>query len=458
MNTPTGQLATLPARVRSGEVRAIELASVALRRARDDPHNAFVTITDERATRTAQRIDSMLKSGVDPGPLAGITLGVKDVHDVAGVRTQHGCLAFADAPLAPASSEIVQCLEAAGAVIIGKTSTSELEFSATAENPVSGVTEHPTHAGHTPGGSSGGSAVAVAAGMVDLSTGTDGGGSLRIPASACGLPALKLSPNRISTQDGWGLSGAWGALSSAGVFTQDLPSLWLAYDVLLSAAFSGPWSDRLPSLRDAAIEGVRGPPPRVAWMPNLGWADPAPAVTGVCTDAIDALTDAGAIVTELDGFEMEDPALLWTRLAATGTRRWLEGHPARPDLSSVTPALQMLLDRWGDSDDQTLATARMEADSLRFELEVRLAGFTALLCPTTVGPPPLHIDAARARWVRNTYFFNLTQSPAGTIRAGSTSSGLPVGLQIIAVRGRDLDVVRTMAWVSEVLPRQGMRT
>jgi aspartyl-tRNA(Asn)/glutamyl-tRNA(Gln) amidotransferase subunit A len=451
--TPSGALAAHAAQIRSGEIRAIELTADALSAARDDPRNAFVTITGERATAGAERIDSMIESGIDPGPLAGIPLGVKDVHDVEGIRTHHGCLAFVDAPPAPANSTIVEWLEAAGAIVIGKTSTSELEFSATTENPLTGVTEHPTVAGRTPGGSSGGSAVAVATGMVDLATGTDGGGSLRIPASACGLPGLKLSPGRISTVDGWGQPAPWGSLTSTGVFGQDLHSTLLAYDILLRAA---PGEDNgQTSLQRAALEGTQGSPPRLAWMPNLGWAKPSPPVAAICSDAVDAMADAGAIVEEVKGFEMEDPALIWTRLAASLTRRWLERHPARPELGSVSPKLRMLLDRWGDPDDVALSKERLAADSLRTGLETRLRGFTALLCPTVVGLPPVHADAARAGWVRNTYYFNLTQSPAATISAGSTSDGLPVGLQIVSGRGRDSDVVRTMAWAAQVLSRRG---
>lgn len=430
----------------TNEVRAIELVHEALRRVDEDRWNAFVTVSAEVALHQAECIDDALAAGRDPGPLAGYILGVKDVHDVAGLKTMHGSKAFLGTAPSHGSSVVVERLRTAGAITIGKTVTSELEFSATSDNPITGRTEHPWLSGRTPGGSSAGSAVAVAAGLTDLATATDGGGSIRIPAAACGLPALKLSPGLVSAMDGWGLTNAWGDLSSPGVISRDLDLLWLAYDVLLGVDQSHP-----RSLQRAALMAHDGVRPRILWMPDLGWAAPTGEIAETCRKYVDLLSDAGAEVTELEGFMIDDPAPVWTRLASTGTIRWLERHPARPEISAISEPLASLLESWGRSYEEW-ERARKAADDLAAQYEDRMEDYDVLLSPTLVGPPPIHEHAYRAEWVKNTYFFNLVRAPAGTIPVGTTSEGFPVGLHLSARNGADRDLVRFMTWAITMSP------
>src|ERR1700736_4348674 len=187
--------------VRSGQLAARELVGHALKRidALNPRLNAFVALDADAAMRAATAIDESVAAGDDPGPLAGIPIGVKDLEDAAGFRTTHGSAGWEDSPAATVSSPLVERLVAAGCVVVGKTNTPELGWKADTVNPVFGATLNPWDMSRSPGGSSGGSAAAIAAGMVPLATGSDGGGSIRIPSACCGLSGMKPSLGRVPT-------------------------------------------------------------------------------------------------------------------------------------------------------------------------------------------------------------------------------------------------------------------
>ena len=199
MDFRTASVIDLAAQVRAGSLIAAELVDHALGRiAADNPAvNAFVAVDEGRARAAAEAVDATVAAGGDPGPLAGIPLAVKDLEDAAGYVTTHGSVAYADAPAATADSTLVARLVAAGCVVVGKTNTPELGWKADSENPLFGATRNPWNLEHTAGGSSGGSAAAIAAGMVPLATGSDGGGSIRIPSACNGLSGVKPSLGRV---------------------------------------------------------------------------------------------------------------------------------------------------------------------------------------------------------------------------------------------------------------------
>src|SRR5438270_8036213 len=188
-------VADLATAVRAGRQRARDLVQHSLDRIdADNPAiNAFVLVDGEGALAAADEIDRRVADGDDPGPLAGIPLGVKDLEDVAGLPTSQGSAVFAGGAPAAADSLLVSRLRAAGAVVVGKTNTPELGWQAQTTNQVFGATRNPWDRSRTPGGSSGGSAAAIAAGMVPLATGSDGGGSIRIPSALAGLSGFKAS-------------------------------------------------------------------------------------------------------------------------------------------------------------------------------------------------------------------------------------------------------------------------
>ena len=186
------------AAVRSREVSAREMVEGSL--AAIDAHkdlNAFVATDPERSLAEAELIDARLAEGEEVGPLAGIPIGVKDLEDAAGYVTTGGSMLYADDPPAAADSELVARLRSAGCVVMGKTNTPEFGWTGDTYNPLFGPTGNPWNPRRSPGGSSGGSAAALTAGLVPLCTGSDGGGSIRIPAAACGFTGFKSSLGRV---------------------------------------------------------------------------------------------------------------------------------------------------------------------------------------------------------------------------------------------------------------------
>src|SRR3954468_11963900 len=184
-------IAALASEVRAGQTTARDLVAHSIERieATNDEINAFVVVDFDGARAAAEEIDRQVAEGDDPGPLAGIPIGVKDLEDAIGFPTSHGSAAYMQAhgngrPVAT-DSVLVARLRAAGAIVVGKTNTPEMGWKPQTDNLAFGTTRNPWDTNRTPGGSSGGSAAAIAAGMVPLATGSDGGGSIRIPSAMC---------------------------------------------------------------------------------------------------------------------------------------------------------------------------------------------------------------------------------------------------------------------------------
>src|SRR5262245_37398456 len=213
--------------IRAGDVSSRELVELYLERIeRLDPElNAFRKVMSERALVDAQQADARKGAGEDR-PLLGVPIAVKDVQDVTGEVTQYGTDAFTTP--ATEDDELVRRLRAAGAVVIGKTNTPELAIMGDTEGPAFGITRNPWNTDRTPGGSSGGSAAAVAAGLCAAATASDGAGSIRIPASCCGLVGLKPQRDRISPES---LDGHWYGLSVLGFLTRSVADTALLLDV-----------------------------------------------------------------------------------------------------------------------------------------------------------------------------------------------------------------------------------
>src|SRR5215216_1581595 len=224
--------------IRAGEVSSRELVELYLERIErlDSELNAFRKVMAERALVDAQQADGRRAAG-DDRPLLGVPIAVKDVQDVTGEVTRWGTDAFSTP--AAQDSELVRRLRAAGAVIIGKTNTPELAIMGDTEGPAFGITRNPWNTDRSPGGSSGGSAVAVAAGLCAAGTASDGAGSIRIPASCCGLVGLKPQRGRISLAP---LDDHWYGLSVAGFLTRRVADTALLLDVAARQAPDGSYA------------------------------------------------------------------------------------------------------------------------------------------------------------------------------------------------------------------------
>jgi AtzE family amidohydrolase len=256
-----GSASAIAQEVRSGRISATALARTTLDRIRaaDAVLNAFTAITEARALAAASAVDAALARGADPGPLAGVPFAVKDLFDVRGLPTLAGSAINRDRPAANRDAAAVVRMQAAGAVLVGTTNMDEYAYGFSTENSHYGATRNPHDTERVAGGSSGGSAAAVAAGLVPITLGTDTNGSIRVPASFCGIWGLKPTYGRLSR------SGAFpfvASLDHIGPFARNVTDLALAYDALQGPDTADPaCSDRAPepalAQLDRGIEGLR---------------------------------------------------------------------------------------------------------------------------------------------------------------------------------------------------------
>jgi len=450
----------LAEQVRRQQVSSRELTEHALARieATNGEVNAFVAVDAEAALAQADAIDARVAAGEELGPLAGLPLGVKDTEDAAGFRTTKGSLLHADAAPATGDSVLVARLRQAGCVVIGKLNTPELAWKADTDNRVFGRTGNPWSLERSAGGSSGGSSAAVAAGMVPLATGSDGGGSLRIPGALCGLTTMKPSLGRVPA--GGAEPPGWADLSSKGVLVHTARDSAYVLDAVIGPEPTDLRALPMPddSWRDA-VEDLHAPR-KVIWSPTLGYAAVDPEIREVCEAAVRELEARGTEIVVIDDVYDEDPAIPWLMLSLTANLRVVQaaiaaGHGSWADLD---PALGAMLE-WAR--DTATPTTALESSDTAHHLNVRLVELfhqaPLLLTPTVAGQTPIGADPGTVHgvpdvsWVRFTYPFNLTRSPAGTVCAGFTADGMPVGLQVVGPQHADVAVLRLLAVLEETL-------
>ena len=451
MDFRTESVVDLAAQVRSGSRSASELVDQALAAiaAHNSTVNAFVAVDEARARAGAEAVDAKVAAGEDPGPLAGIPLGVKDLEDAAGYVTTHGSVAYADRPPATQDSALVARLVAAGCVVVGKTNTPELGWKPDTENPLFGATRNPWNLEHTAGGSSGGSAAAIASGMVPLATGSDGGGSLRIPSSACGLSGMKPSLGRVPS--GGAHPPDWQNLSTKGPMARRLSDLVTALEVVV-----GPDPTDLRSLPRpeaswlAALQDPH-PPARVAWSPTLGYAEIDDEVRTMCQRAIDVLADLGSDVVQVDTVFDEDPVDSWLTLSGVYNLRTHHDLIGTEAWGQVDPVLRMVIEGAASTGPLDVVRAEDACHTLNLRLVDLFHDVRLLVTPTMAAvPPPRSLGGAgmingaqEYNWVKMTYAFNMTRSPAATVCVGLSNAGVPVGLQLVGPQHADLVVLRT---------------
>lgn len=449
----------LAEQVRRGERSAVELCQISLDRiAEVDPAvNAFVAVDAELALEQAAAVDQVVASGGDPGPLAGIPIGVKDLEDALGFPTTHGSPLFEEALAAQADSPLVARLRRAGCVVVGKTNTPEFGWTSRTENALHGLTRNPWNLDHSPGGSSGGSAAAIAAGMVPLATGSDGGGSIRIPSAACGLSGMKASLGRVPT--GGNEPPGWLELSSKGPMAASIRDVAAALDVAV-----GPEQSDLASLPrpDAPLrDAVTDPhlPAVVGWSPDHGWSEVDQEVRSACEVAIAAIADAGIEVVEIprlfDGDCVED----WFGIVCTCLARSMEELSGHHRFDEVDPVLRTLVERGRSTSGIDVVRALDAAHRLNLRLVEAFHDVRLILSPTTAGvTPPVDLGGLGLingrqdpNWVRFTYVFNMTRSPAATVPVGLSAAGLPIGLQVVGPQHADHVVLRATAAIEDLI-------
>ena len=453
----TVSVEALVAMIRERSLSALAVTEHALERieALNPALNAFVAVDADSARRQAQAIDERLDAGEPVGPLAGVPIGVKDLADAAGFVTTKGAMHLRDSEPVTEDSVEVARMRAAGCVVIGKTNTPEFGSVGDTYNRVFGATFNPWNDERSAGGSSGGTASAIAAGMVPAGTGSDGGGSIRIPSSVCGLSGLKASQGRVPS--GPPPSGLLD-LSCVGPMAKRIRDVALCLDVVI-----GPHPCDLRSLpapeeswRDALNSPT--PPARALWAPSIDGGAVDSEITAACAAAVERLAAEGVEIIECDStLDMSMSAFLTLFYGALigPAFQHLRDTDAWDDVTEFLAA--MLEAAYERCTLESVSQARARAAELSMELAALMDGCDVMLLPTLVGQTPVPAGQGSingepiADWLRFTPLANLTRRPAGTVCCGFTSDGMPIGLQAVGHQTADVTVLETLAVLEDML-------
>ncbi|MFE7269880.1 amidase [Streptomyces sp. NPDC057623] len=432
---------------RKGEFSPVDATRATLERAeRIQPEvNAFTRLTADEALARAGESTERWRRGEPAGLVDGVPVTVKDILLMRGGPTRKGSKTIPEQGRWDEDAPSVARLRAHGAVFLGKTTTPEFGWKGVTDSPLAGVTRNPYDPTRTAGGSSGGAGAAVALGAGPLALGTDGGGSVRIPAAFCGVFGLKPTYGRVPLYP----ASAFGTLAHVGPMTRDAADAALLLDVI-GTPDSRDWSALPPapgSFAAGLSGGVRGL--RVAYSPSFGGQVAVrPAVAAAVRRAVERLAGLGAYVEETDP-DFTDPVDAFHALWFTGAARVTQ-HLGPHQRELLDPGLREIC----DAGARLTALDYLAAVDVRMELGRRMGRFhdtyDLLVTPTL----PLTAFEAGAEvpkgsghrrwtgWTPFTYPFNLTQQPAATVPVGTDGDGLPIGLQLVAARHRDELVLR----------------
>jgi len=448
-------LIDLLAALDAGKLSSLELSNAVLERieATQPTLNAFTAMRDPELVQSeASASDDRRRRG-DARPLEGVPLGVKDLEDVAGMITSNGSAAFRD-NLAERDSVQVERLRAAGAIVVGKTNTPEFGYTALTKNVLFGTSRNPWNLERTPGGSSGGSSAAIAGGVVPIATASDGGGSIRIPASCTGTFGIKGSFGRVpkAPKRFWDIdqTSVWGPL------TRTVEDASLLLDLTCGDHPLDPYSLPAPPHSYRGTLGDLPPGLRIAWSPDLGYASVQSDVVAVAEQAALVFERLGHRVEAISGGPPE-PGRDWSLLGAleqlSRITHLLPEHEeefGRAYLRGVKTGDQMTPERWSRYRERREQLNRWCAQ-LFDDYDLLLTPTLPYDPPAAPGPLLAEIEGRRqpaANIGSFTMPFNLSWHPAASARAGVSKAGLPVGLQIVAPRHRD-DLVLQAAFAFE---------
>ena len=443
--------------VRARRVSVRELTEAALQNIEkvNPGINAFCAVHPDDAIAQANALDARLARGDPVGPLAGIPLGVKDLEDAAGYSTTYGSALHASDPPAATDSVLVARLKRAGCVVVGKTNTPEFGYKAVTDNRPFGFTRNPWSLGHTAGGSSGGSAAAVSAGMVPLATGSDGGGSIRIPAAVCGFTGLKASQGRVPV--GGANPPGSGILTVKGPMTLRARDLALALDSVVGDEASDVFGLPHPGYSYRAALDAPNAPAAVVWSANMGFAEVDREIADACSAFVKRLASAGVRVIERPTVWDEDAVVPWYTFWSAQRAR-AQGHlKGTPAWAQIDDGLKPQIEHGLTVTGVDYARAIDACHYLNGRLEMAFTGAALVLTPTLSGQPPREGGAGgivngnvTPGWVSFTYGINMTRNPAGTVCVGFTESGLPIGLQVIGRQRDDVSVLKALCFFEDL--------
>ena len=448
---------TLAAMIRSKEVSPVETTRAVLDRiaAVDGKVNAFAALDAEGAMAAARAAEAAVMGGGALGPLHGVVATVKDLADVAGLPTERGSYT-AKGKIADVDTPFAARLKAAGAVILGKTTTSELGWTGVSRSPLTGITHNPWRHGHNAGASSAGAGAAAAAGFGPLHQGSDGAGSIRMPAHFCGVFGLKPTFGRVPN---WPVPNN-DQTSHNGPLTRTVADAALMMEVMAGPAPLDHWTLEAPPADYSARlrEGISGL--RVAYSPDLGHARVDPEIATLVADAVKAFAGLGVTVEEVTPhFETDGPELvrfMWSTQMGTYA-------PFLPEYRDrMDPGLVACMEEAeGRSAAEYLA---VRGRKLRYIESVNrfFQDWDLLLTPavSVAAFPAERLQPAHwpehpwdwISWAEFSWPFNFSGTPAASVPCGITKDGLPVGLQIAGRRFADLTVLQAAAAFEQARP------
>ena len=441
----------LATRIASGDISPREAVAAAL--AQIDRHdaslNAVVTRCYAEAQEQAARAEEAVRQGKRLGPLHGVPLLVKDLHYTSGLRTTMGSRLYED--FVPTFDHpIVARLKAAGAIVVGKTNTSEFGLIPLTASGLLGDACNPWNIDHNTGGSSGGSAAAVASGMVPIATGSDGGGSIRVPASFCGVFGIKPQHGRVPHIH---QPPGWESLAHHGPIARQVRDAARMLDVTAGPHALDRWS--LPPAGisfEAACDAPVGQL-KLAWSADLGGRLIEPEIRDVCQRAAQQFAELGCHVEEIDldlpDLTAEQQTIVLCEAAAAFADRRDEWQQV------ITPSLTKMLPKADTFTMRDLLAAHWSRESYWEQIAPIFEEYDALLTPVagiaaplngTLGPREIAGQKIRAlAWLGFCVPFNMTWQPAASLPVGRTGAGLPVGLQVVGRRHDEATVLRLCA-------------
>jgi amidase len=450
----------LAALIRSRAVSPVEVldAHLAVIERINPKLNAVVTLAADTARETAKAAEQAVMTGSALGSLYGLPIGIKDITLTAGLRTTFGSPLYKD-NVPDMDAEVVRRLKAAGAIVLCKTNTPEFAAGANTVNPLFGATRNPWNPELSPAGSSGGSAVAVATGMLPLAQGTDFGGSVRVPAAFCGIAGIRPTPGLIPNYPmplAWDPGQVNGPLARSAEDAAFMLDAMVGFSRLTPTSVAPPWK----SAREAVAQTNDAKGLRVAYASDIAGIGVDPEIDAICRRAAEALRDAGASVETVafDASDGRDPYQTWRGV-------WMVGQQfGRLDL----------LEEFGDNLKGNVkagmtidALAIAKAEETRLGVFHRFRGlferYDVLLTPAApVRPFPVTQNAPSEinghklgnyiDWIAPAFLITLVSLPAGSVPAGLTRDGLPVGMQIVASRFEEPKILSLAKIVQQMNP------
>jgi amidase len=420
--------------------------------------NAIVTLAADAAREAARRAEARIVADEPLGSLEGLPFGVKDVTETAGIRTTYGSPLFADF-VPTEDAEVVRRLKAAGAILLGKTNTPEFATGANTVNAVFGATRNPWNPALSPAGSSGGSAVAVASGMLPLAQATDFGASIRIPAAFCGIVGIRPTPGLTPNHPmplGWDPGQVHGPLARSAEDAAFMLDAMVGLSRLSPISVAPPWRSAREIV--AGTGDARGL--RIAYTADIAGIGVEGEIDEICRTAARRLADAGAVVEEIafDVSEGRDPYQIWRGAWMVGQQHARLGRRAEFGENLRGSVEHGLAVTTAD-----LAAAEAARLAVFHRFRALFERFDVLLTPAApVKPYPIEMNfpaevAGRALanyidWIAPAFLVTLASLPAGSVPAGKTADGLPVGLQIVAPRFEEPLILSVAKLVQQANP------